>query len=596
MAQFRLNKKRFKKRYLLGALPVIIVLVIFFFRSKGAGDELITLNQIEKENFEFSIFSNGTITSDQSVDLNPQSNGAVTQILVEEGDFVQKGQLLLSLDSSQEALDVNNAKLDLETAQIALEKLKDPVDESERKSAENALLQAKNDLEQRKITYDLDLKTKQRELTDLEEEVPEAEEDAFNTVAQVFVDLPTALADIETITDDYHYKSQDSDQKKRVIAAQEIAEQSYREALKLYEETSREDVESFPELTQATYDAVSDVSDLLKEMDILLAMLYRDNNPYEELDDQRTSVSENIAIINPHLSSMFNEVQTLEDLEEDIEEAKEGLDDLTTQFESDVSELELLIEEKELLIEEVTEEVDEKDIRTQEIEVEKRQNDLKAAEKAYQDRFISAPFSGTITQVNVDLGQSVSSSSSTFTLVSKEKLIEVDLNEIDVAQVEIGQAGEVRFDSFPKEVLSVQLAFISEVNVPDSPVVEYKAHFTLSEHNLALKEGMSAEVELILDRKENVLLIPRLALIEEEGKTYVEVVSMEEDLEENIFYKRADLTIKKVAVVTGLSNAGSIEIIEGLSEGDWVLIQSSKSLPQPVDPFAPPSNIEDEQE
>ena len=580
----------------MGALPVIIVLVIFFFRSKGAGDELITLNQIEKENFEFSIFSNGTITSDQSVDLNPQSNGAVTQILVEEGDFVQKGQLLLSLDSSQEALDVNNAKLDLETAQIALEKLKDPVDESERKSAENALLQAKNDLEQRKITYDLDLKTKQRELTDLEEEVPEAEEDAFNTVAQVFVDLPTALADIETITDDYHYKSQDSDQKKRVIAAQEIAEQSYREALKLYEETSREDVESFPELTQATYDAVSDVSDLLKEMDILLAMLYRDNNPYEELDDQRTSVSENIAIINPHLSSMFNEVQTLEDLEEDIEEAKEGLDDLTTQFESDVSELELLIEEKELLIEEVTEEVDEKDIRTQEIEVEKRQNDLKAAEKAYQDRFISAPFSGTITQVNVDLGQSVSSSSSTFTLVSKEKLIEVDLNEIDVAQVEIGQAGEVRFDSFPKEVLSVQLAFISEVNVPDSPVVEYKAHFTLSEHNLALKEGMSAEVELILDRKENVLLIPRLALIEEEGKTYVEVVSMEEDLEENIFYKRADLTIKKVAVVTGLSNAGSIEIIEGLSEGDWVLIQSSKSLPQPVDPFAPPSNIEDEQE
>ena len=146
-------------------------------------------------------------------------------------------------------------------------------------------------------------------------------------------------------------------------------------------------------------------------------------------------------------------------------------------------------------------------------------------------------------------------------------MVNVDLNEVDVSQVAIGQKGTATFDALPGVEVPVSLAFVSEVHNPGSSVVEYESHLSLLQDVPDLKEGMSAHVSIALNHVENALLVPRTALKTDGMKTTVEVATGAGFLE-NTLYARSALSLSSKEVEVGVMGADQVQILSGLSEGE----------------------------
>ncbi len=603
-------KERFKKKWLLLLIPVAILLYIFFGRGQGGASQSVSLFQVERKDLLVTLTADGEILSDQSVELNPQSSGKVTRVHVDEGQKVAQGQLLLSMDATEEAVDLKNAKLDLELAELDLEELEKAADESEQKRAENDLLKAQNDLEQLGVDYEMNVIDAQVDLANAKEDLAQEVVNAYSLVSDLFIDLPGVLTDIESILYDYDYQSNQRNiayYKNRAHDGSVLEEQidgwenlykdartSYNTSFDLYNTVSASSTqEELILLMDSVYATVESTNTLLKSSNVILIGL---EDKYSNASDIPTTLTEHretvdaaISVMNPHLVTLSEEVQTLQDMEQDIADFERDLTDLGTQYEMDVQEANLSIQQMQLALDELLEGATDEDIRSQEIEVEKRENALLKAQKAYGDKFIYAPFAGIVTSVDLELGQSASTASTAFTLVSSQKMVEAYLNEIDIAQLKIGQPGTAQFEAFPGEEVATELVFISEMNNAESNVVEYKAHFVLKENELALKEGMSAEIELILDKKEQVLVVPRLAILLESDADYVERATEDSKLvfAPKEIYLRSALNIQKIKVTVGLMSSSEVEIVEGLEEGAWVLLVADEdvaSAERPADP------------
>ncbi len=589
-------------KWLVGGLVALLVVSTFLRSSAGSSEEWVSVEQAHLGSLDVLVNADGSVSSDQSVELMPKTSGTVEGIGVEEGDKVLAGQFLLQLDSYDAGLSVRNAELDLETAQLKLEELKEAAEESDVKTAQNALLQAEqaeadvtSDYEENKIDA-------QVLVGNAEEDLEQERVDAYSAAASAFAELPSTLSTVDDVLTGRDYNSsQDNiayyhdlspndalkDQADDLKEEVEDAENTYRAALTLYNAT---DVNSssgeIVSLLENTYSAAEEFSVLLKDADVYLLSL-QDAIPEEQtepryLQTHINSVEAAIAELNPQLSALSNEVQTLQNLEQDLEDAERELSQLDTHYESDLKQAQLNVEAKQLILDDLQDGNDENDIRAQELVVEKAQNALASAQKKYDDSMIRAPFSGVITGVSVDLGQSVSVATVAFTLVSSEKFVEVSLNEVDVSQVEVGQTGIATFDALPGVSVPVTLAFISEVHDDKSSVVQYESHLNLEEAVPDLKEGMSAHVELTLQHIDQALLVPKTALKTEAGKTLVEVASPAATaLAEKTLYLRSALTLSSKEVEVGATGADEIQILSGIEEGEWVVFYSASELISP---------------
>jgi len=97
-----------------------------------------------------------------------------------------------------------------------------------------------------------------------------------------------------------------------------------------------------------------------------------------------------------------------------------------------------------------------------------------------------------------------------------------------------------------------------------SGIVTYDVRILLDEPSGKIKNGMTASVSIITEKKEDVLLLAQDAVISMGDRAFVEVVS-------------AAGETKRQRVETGISDGTNIEIVSGLKEGDKVVLQSGSS-------------------
>ncbi|PLX28951.1 MAG: hypothetical protein C0604_10330 [Clostridiales bacterium] len=167
--------------------------------------------------------------------------------------------------------------------------------------------------------------------------------------------------------------------------------------------------------------------------------------------------------------------------------------------------------------------------------------------------------------VGVNTSDSNSSSNNTGVLgqiISFDKRMTIAVDELDINEVEIGQHAEITVDAAPDEKFSGQVVKISEIGDVQSGVATYDVTISVPYSKL-VKEGMSADAEILLDSAENVILLPIEAATEMRGKIMVTVY--DEDA-------RAGEEKSLVPVETGLMDERYYEIVEGLEEGDQVVM------------------------
>lgn len=199
--------------------------------------------------------------------------------------------------------------------------------------------------------------------------------------------------------------------------------------------------------------------------------------------------------------------------------------------------------------------------QTQEVVVEQRKNALRKTQEALQDYYIKAPFDGIVTGLSVEAGDSISRDAVLASVITQDMRADIILNEVDAAKVAESASVKLSFDALPELSLSGRISRINTIGEVTQNVVSYGAEISFDEQNASLRPGMSVSADIVVSKRQGVLLVPNAALSVSNGKTTVNTKT----------------GTKRVTV--GITDNVRTEILDGLQEGDRVLIETAAVAP-----------------
>jgi membrane fusion protein, macrolide-specific efflux system len=197
----------------------------------------------------------------------------------------------------------------------------------------------------------------------------------------------------------------------------------------------------------------------------------------------------------------------------------------------------------------------------------------------YKPTPLVAPLNGTVIVRGVEPGQTVTNQTVVFVL-SDRLVVKADVDETDIGKVKLGQESVITLDAYPDikvEGTVDQIAYESEVV---NNVTTYKVYILPKKVPDVFRSGMSASVEIIQNKKENVTSLPQeLVYTDKKGKQYVMVLSQDGKSSERKY------------IETGISDDTNIEIVSGLKLDDKIVTKTKKyevsNKKQMTNPFMP---------
>jgi|SRR3989338_2284942 len=224
-------------------------------------------------------------------------------------------------------------------------------------------------------------------------------------------------------------------------------------------------------------------------------------------------------------------------------------------------------------------------IKSAEIKVKEANLALDQAKENAAARIIKAPISGTITALNIKIGDDLgtTSSSSTrgslMTITDLDKLFaKISLNEIDVAKIKADQKATLTFDAVENLTLTGKVTEIESVGAITQGVVSYAVKIALDSTDSRIKPGMSTSAAIVTDVKIDAIIVPNSAVKSNNGSSYAE--APDETLPESSISGSANGIIlknppRRITVEIGLSNDASTEIISGIKAEERVISRTT---------------------
>jgi HlyD family secretion protein len=206
---------------------------------------------------------------------------------------------------------------------------------------------------------------------------------------------------------------------------------------------------------------------------------------------------------------------------------------------------------------------------------------LNQAETNLRYTRILSPVDGTVISRNIDVGQTVAASFQTPTLFTiaedlTKMQIDTSVDEADIGQAKVGQ--EVRFtvDAYPDTNFSGLVSEIRNAPVTVQNVVTYDVVVQVSNADLKLKPGMTANVSIITSRKQGVLLVPNSALRfkpQEKGGEATGQSKRTSDIKGPAVWILENKQPKQIGVAIGISDGSFTEIVsKDLREGQEIIV------------------------
>ena len=202
------------------------------------------------------------------------------------------------------------------------------------------------------------------------------------------------------------------------------------------------------------------------------------------------------------------------------------------------------------------------------------------AYQATQNLIIKAPSSGTVANLSYKVGDKVTANSSggqagsTSTTSStggspvltianlEEYTVKLALNEVDVPKVKNGQSAELSLDAFPGKKFKGKVTHVDSLGTNTAGVITYNIVIEITNPEDTIRPSMTANVDIEVDKSENVLTVPNSAIKPYEGKKAVQVIDPQTK------------AAKYIPVEVGIKSPEKTEIKSGVSEGTQVITGS----------------------
>lgn len=228
-------------------------------------------------------------------------------------------------------------------------------------------------------------------------------------------------------------------------------------------------------------------------------------------------------------------------------------------------------------------------VASAEISLENAQNQLESAQKSLDDYCIEAPIAGTVITKNAKEGDNINATYQNALAViydlSKVKF-QMMIDELDVLKLSIGQEVNVTADALEGVQMTGHIANISLESRTTGGVTEYPVTVEMDEVG-SLLPGMNVNAKIVLNEEKNALCIPVDALMRGDI-VYVQDAPEAQKSEKSKEQAQGDLAngipvgYHEVKVTVGISNEAYVQILSGLTESDLVYVPRKQS----VDPFA----------
>jgi membrane fusion protein, macrolide-specific efflux system len=225
---------------------------------------------------------------------------------------------------------------------------------------------------------------------------------------------------------------------------------------------------------------------------------------------------------------------------------------------------------KEGLLSALDLDVAERELELMELDVKTARVVLTQAEDRLRDSRIVAPASGTAIRCKIEPGEMVIPGvESTFEkrallmIADLSRLIvKIELNQIDVAKVRLGQRVTATFDGLPGERFAAHVTEIAPASTKAKELDVFPIKAELDQPDGRIKPGMTADVRIHIEEKPQAIMVPIESVRREAGKAFVKRVVERE--------KRKHT--ERVEVVLGTQNDRFAEVLSGLHEGEQVLL------------------------
>jgi len=175
---------------------------------------------------------------------------------------------------------------------------------------------------------------------------------------------------------------------------------------------------------------------------------------------------------------------------------------------------------------------------------------------------VYSPLSGTISNITVAQGMNLNTDSLRIAVIRTEgtPLLTFNISEIDVSKIKQGQKATIKLDSITDKTFTGKVVTVDRIGSISSGVTNYPIIIKLDTNTEEILPNMSATASIILNSKDNVLLVPSSAVLSNNGQYYVRVLNNKQE--------------QNVNVEIGLASDSQTEITSGITENDEVIVST----------------------
>ncbi len=498
---------------IISVLIVALVAVVAFgatkiFGKKDKDDADEKKEVVRLGEFIVKVRESGNLESLISIEVRSNVEGEIETLYIKEGEFVEKGQPLLKIDDEQVLEQKKQAEANRDARRSQLEQAKLRIEMTE-KQQESAITQAQNAVKVAKAALEsLDANTRQR--------VTEAETQISTTQNQLQQDeIALRQSDIEL--------QQAKLRKKRAQAAEESAKVAF------------ETAESELKRNQGLFEKKLVSKRVLEEAEAARA------NALSQYETAQNDVESQTNAVESQQETIDVRGKALENREVTLRLHKQNLGTIKESQEAQERQLDAELENARTRLQQILGTTDEEKQLTVHAEVGAQavlieaESTLKAQKERLGWTTVIAPMSGTVTRLNVEEGEIVTSGRSAFsqgaailTIADLSRMVvKTRINEVDIAKIALGQRVEIRVDAYRDKVFEGRVSEIApSAYTPDQRAgqqgdgtITFEVMIEVVGSPAELLPGMSADVDIIVMEDDNVLQLPIDSVIDSEVLT-----------------------------------------------------------------------------
>ncbi len=610
---------KLKKPVIIGGIVVVLALIIggYFLFKKPADASMVTAT-VKRGTLTQTVDATGVLESLDKVGLAFGTSGTVGSVLVEVGDEVKAGDLLVSLDvaglqaeraAAAQAVEIARANLEQKEAGSTDEVVK--VAEAQVASAQASLDAASASLVSVTVTSEASVAESQTNLDNTKEDLENVEIDNDENLSEAYEDLVqvlknntivvrSALSDADEVLGIDNTMANDDFE--NVLAANDSqpltsAQNSYRQA-KIYRNSSEDlvfaltldsEVSVIETATEAVQSALSETADTLLYTRRALDGTNIDTADFSSADLSvlKTSIDTARNSVQTDEEALNTQLQAVSQLKISNASSLDSAENLVTKYEKILASAEagaassISSAETTLLIRQAT--LSETEANLAQVQATPRAIDLAAFEAtvaqaqaklaqvgvAVFNAEIYSPIDGKVTAVEVKQGEQASALAAVVTVQTTTNRFQIvsDISEADISKISLNDSVDITFDAFgddKKFVGQVIKIDPAEKNVDD--VIYYKVTVYLDSETATqdidaeLKPGMTTDLTILTAKIDNTLMIPQRSILEHSDGTKYVRLPMGDNYEE------------QTVTISTRGDEGMTEILSGLSENQIIIV------------------------